>query len=313
MTQHKNLSIFQKIRVYSTYPLLLFVPIFVAIYMIQQGVNHAVIISSISIFMAILIFVLEYVFPEHKEWHPTKKVMLHDFLHMAITSVVPTKLFEFLITLLLPILAIWGAGQIDGFATWYDAGNVSYFSLFLQMLIAVHLGDMGYYILHRALHEIPQIWPFHAVHHSPEQLYVVASNRAHPLQIFFTYGMQIAVLYAMGITSEALLMFSVFVSVNGQLQHCNIHLRCGIFNWIFATPDLHRWHHSVEIAESNSNYGNNVVLWDILFATRFLPKQVGIGATHIGLPPGTDFPETFVGQVKAPFRWEKIRYDRDVK
>ncbi len=301
----------QKVLLYSWYPVLLFVPIFLAIFMVRQGVNLAVIISSISIGMALLIFGLEYLFPEHKEWQPKGKVMKHDFYHMLITSVVPTKLFEFLLeNVALPVLALWIASQVGGWAEWPGAGNNGYLSLFLQMILAIHLGDMGYYILHRALHEVPRIWPFHAVHHSPEQLYVIASNRAHPIQIFFTYGIQIAILYSMNISLEALLMFSVFVSVNGQLQHCNIHMRCGIFNWIFATSDLHRWHHSIEIPESNSNYGNNVVLWDILFGTRFLPAQVSIDADHVGLPPGTDFPDTFKGHFMAPFNWEKIRYDR---
>lgn len=296
----------RRILLYALYPLLLFVPIFGAIYWLGQvgEAQYPLIITVVSLGMAVLLFALEYVIPEHKEWHPSGKVMFHDLLHMVITSVVPTELFK----AVLLSLAVWAAPHISiaGFQAW-----PSHWPLVLQMLLAIHLGDMGYYILHRALHEVPKIWPFHAVHHSPEQLYVIASNRAHPIQIFFTYGIQVGILYAMGISQEALLMFSVFVSVNGQLQHCNVNMRCGILNWIFATPDLHRWHHSIEIPESNSNYGNNVVLWDLLFGTRFLPREVGIGHDHIGLPPGTDFPETFWGQVMAPFRWEKIRYDRD--
>ena len=304
----KQESIGQKILMYTWYPLILFVPIFLAIYMIRQGMGYAMIITSVSLATAALVFILEYIFPEHKQWQPKGKVMKQDFLHMVITSVVPTKLFEFLLeTVAIPILSIWLISYVSGAGLWPGAENHSYIALFLQML----LGDMGYYILHRALHEIPKIWPFHAVHHSADQLYVIASNRAHPIQIFFTYGIQIAILAVMGISEEALIMFSIFVSVNGQLQHCNIKMRCGLFNWIFATSDLHRWHHSILIEQSNSNYGNNVVLWDILLGTRFLPKQVGITHDHIGLPAGTDFPDNYWGHVMAPFNWEKIRYDRD--
>ncbi|MGK0387788.1 MAG: sterol desaturase/sphingolipid hydroxylase (fatty acid hydroxylase superfamily) [Maribacter sp.] len=311
VTTKREDSIIQKILLYTWYPAILFTAVFLAIYLIREGYNDVFIIGSISVMAMIFIFIMEYLNPEHKEWQASGKVMKHDFLHMLITSVVPTRLFEFLLRLALPILGIWGATYVGGLGIWPGTGDMSYLSLFLQMLLAIHLGDLGYYILHRSLHEIPRIWPFHAVHHSPEQLYVIAANRAHPIQIFFTYGVQIAILYTMGISSEALLMFSVFVSVNGQLQHCNIRMRCSIFNWIFATADLHRWHHSIEIAESNSNYGNNVVLWDILFGTRFLPSKVTMEHDRIGLPPGTAFPETFWGHVMAPFRWENIRYDRD--
>src|SRR6476661_10706910 len=38
----------------------------------------------------------------------------------------------------------------------------------LQFLEAVIVADMGYYIAHRLLHELPWLWQFHAVHHSIE-------------------------------------------------------------------------------------------------------------------------------------------------
>ncbi len=300
----KGKSIADTILTYSLYPLVLFVPILLAWYLISIGLNELIIISAISFGTMLLIAFLEYVYPEHQQWKPSWKVLKTDFTHLLITSMVPPMLFKALLEALFLGLSIFVAAKV-GFDLWPHHWN-----LFFQMILAIHLGDMGYYILHRALHEIPKIWPYHAVHHSPEELYIIASNRAHPVQIFFTFGMQMMILWTLGINAEALLMFSIFVSVNGQLQHCNIKMRCGIFNWILATPDLHRWHHSIVIPESNSNYGNNVVLWDILLGTRFLPKQVGIEHDHIGLPPGTDFPSNFWAQMLVPFNWENVRYDR---
>lgn len=51
--------------------------------------------------------------------------------------------------------------------------------------------------------------------------------------------------------------------------------------WAFSIVDLHRWHHSRETWQSNNNYGNNLIVYDVLFGTRDLPKDEPI--TTIGL------------------------------
>ncbi|MGB1217113.1 MAG: sterol desaturase family protein [Saprospiraceae bacterium] len=311
--QHKG-SIFQTILTYTLYPLILFIPITLGLlavdYVKTAYPNNTefwfgIIMAAVSLGVMLFVIFMEYVYPEHKAWVPKWEKLKHDILHLLFTSVIPPTLFRALFEGLLVAFGVFIASKVGFSGFWPNE-----WPLFFQMILAVHLGDMGYYILHRSLHEVPRIWPYHAVHHSPDELYVIASNRAHPIQIFFTYGVQLVILWTLGINAEALLMFSIFVAVNGQLQHCNIHMRCGIFNWLFATPDLHRWHHSIEIRESNSNYGNNVVLWDILLGTRFLPKQVSMAHDHIGLPEGTNFPNSYFGHFMVPFEWENVRYDR---
>ncbi len=301
----KPLGVTNSILLYSIYPLLLFAPILFGFFMIRLDLNRLFIVGFISACTALIIIAFEYFRPEHKQWRPAWSAVKNDIVHLFTTSILPPTLFKSLFEVFFAGLAIVIAGQV-GYGFWPHDWH-----LLLQMFLAIHLGDLGYYILHRALHTVPSIWPFHAVHHSPEELYVIASNRAHPIQIFFTFGAQMVILWTLGINQDALIMFSLFVAVNGQLQHCNINMRCGIFNWIFATPDLHRWHHSVEIPESNNNYGNNVILWDILLGTRFLPKEITINHNHIGLPSGTNFPESYWGHLMVPFDWENVRFDRE--
>jgi sterol desaturase/sphingolipid hydroxylase (fatty acid hydroxylase superfamily) len=73
--------------------------------------------------------------------------------------------------------------------------------------------------------------------------------------------------------------------------------------------ELHRWHHSQLVCESNTNYGQNLVLWDIVFGTRFLPadreppKEIGIANL-----PG--FPMTWWAQLWSPLRWAAIKRER---
>ena len=72
-------------------------------------------------------------------------------------------------------------------------------------------------------------------------------------------------------------------------------------NWLFATPDLHRTHHSVEMKEGNTNFGNNLILWDLVFRTRLTgrrPSEYGVS--------GVDWPETYLGHLATPFTYGRL-------
>jgi sterol desaturase/sphingolipid hydroxylase (fatty acid hydroxylase superfamily) len=59
---------------------------------------------------------------------------------------------------------------------------------------AVLLFDLVGYWAHRAAHQIPMLWRFHAVHHSSERLDWIAGVRAHPLD-----GVLVAAVPAVGL------------------------------------------------------------------------------------------------------------------
>jgi len=46
-------------------------------------------------------------------------------------------------------------------------------------------------------------------------------------------------------------------------------MRFGVLNYLFNTPGLHRWHHSRDQREGNKNYGENLMIWDLIFRTYF--------------------------------------------
>lgn len=52
--------------------------------------------------------------------------------------------------------------------------------------LAFALVFVGSYWGHRLTHQVPQLWRFHAVHHSTRQMDWVASGRLHPLDAAFT-------------------------------------------------------------------------------------------------------------------------------
>ncbi len=74
--------------------------------------------------------------------------------------------------------------------------------------------------------------------------------------------------------------------------------------------ELHRWHHSLKLAEANTNYGNNIIFWDIVFGTLFWPKNRD-ASEAIGLSDLPAFPRGYFGQLASPFRWRQIEAATD--
>jgi sterol desaturase/sphingolipid hydroxylase (fatty acid hydroxylase superfamily) len=56
-----------------------------------------------------------------------------------------------------------------------------------------------------------------------------------------------------------------------------------VLRWIVVTPDMHRIHHSISVAETNSNFGFNLPWWDRLFGTYRDQPKLGHDAMTIGI------------------------------
>jgi sterol desaturase/sphingolipid hydroxylase (fatty acid hydroxylase superfamily) len=166
-----------------------------------------------------------------------------------------------------------------------------------QAILMVVVADFMRYWLHRAAHRWSALWRLHAVHHAPEELYFLNVGRFHPLEKSLQFLFDAVPFILIGVRPEVISAYYVFYAVNGFFQHSNADVRLGPLNWLVAGPELHRWHHSRIVRESNTNFGNNLILWDALFGTRFLPpRQVG----DLGLRNRV-YPKDFLGQTLAPF------------
>ena len=102
-----------------------------------------------------------------------------------------------------------------------------------------------------------------------------------------------------GVGPEVLGAYFVFYSMSGLFQHSNCDVRLGWLNYLVSGPEVHRWHHSKQIEESNANYAHSFVVWDLLFGTYFRPADRTV--TELGLQE-RDYPQGFLGQMLAPFR-----------
>jgi sterol desaturase/sphingolipid hydroxylase (fatty acid hydroxylase superfamily) len=126
-------------------------------------------------------------------------------------------------------------------------------------------------------HQLPWLWQFHAVHHSPGHLYFLINTRAHPVDMVVTRLFGLTPLYLVGLAgasaggsaTPALVILSG--TVWGFFLHSKLRLRLGPIEWIIATPAFHHWHHSCDDHISH-NYAALLPLLDRAFGTLHLPR-----------------------------------------
>lgn len=246
----------------------------------------ATIISGVG-----LITFFELVLPYRKEWLPTRSDMRTDFIFMMLVQVLlPNLLSIFLVSWLLGFIKNnnWNLGDF-----WPHN-----YPIWIQILIMILSGDFFRYWLHRAAHTWAWLWRFHAVHHSVKHLYWLNLGRFHPLDRTLQLFCDLLPFILLSVSKEVLALYSVIYSIKGFFQHSNVNVKLGWLNYIISGPELHRWHHSINIHESNNNYGNHTIIWDIIFGTYFLPKDKNV--SELGFL-NSNYPMSFLKQMQAPF------------
>ena len=146
--------------------------------------------------------------------------------------------------------------------------------------------DLVIYLQHVMFHAVPALWRLHRMHHADLEFDVTTGLRFHPIEILLSMGLKLAVVVALGPPAIAMLIFEVLLNATAMFNHSNIHIPLELdrmLRWIVVTPDMHRVHHSIHPAETNSNFGFNLPWWDRLLGTyRPQPKE-GHDAMSIGI------------------------------
>ncbi|MGH9692840.1 MAG: sterol desaturase family protein, partial [Bryobacteraceae bacterium] len=145
----------------------------------------------------------------------------------------------------------------------------------------------------------------HRMHHADVDVDVTTGVRFHPLEILLSLAIKIAAVVALGIPPIAVLIFEVLLNATSLFNHANVALppRLEVFaRWIVVTPQMHQVHHSVERAETDSNFGFNLPWWDRLFGTYREKPAAGDGIV-LGLPDFRDQVELRLTRLMTqPFR-----------
>jgi sterol desaturase/sphingolipid hydroxylase (fatty acid hydroxylase superfamily) len=113
------------------------------------------------------------------------------------------------------------------------------------------------------------------------------------LEIVLSMVIKLAAVAALGPPPAAVLVFEVLLNATSIFNHGNVRLPLAVdrvLRWIVVTPDMHRVHHSVKTAETNSNFGFNLPWWDRLLGTYRVQPQDGHEGMIIGLDQFQDRP-----------------------
>jgi sterol desaturase/sphingolipid hydroxylase (fatty acid hydroxylase superfamily) len=130
--------------------------------------------------------------------------------------------------------------------------------------------DLSFYVAHLAMHKVPLFWRVHRVHHSDPAVDVTTTIRQHPLEGLIRYTFMAAFACAFGVGLFAFSIYRAWSAMSGLLEHSNIRIP----RWLDTTlslvttwPNMHKIHHSRDVRETNTNYGNIFSWFDRLFGT----------------------------------------------
>ncbi|MEJ2084829.1 MAG: sterol desaturase family protein [Acidobacteriota bacterium] len=191
---------------------------------------------------------------------------------------------SFLVRLLFPAAAV-GLSVVAESEGWGLLNRIDV-PFALAVVISVIVFDLVIYLQHVMFHAVPALWRFHMVHHSDEDIDLTTGIRFHPVEIALSIVVKFVVVAALGPPPVAVLVFAVVLNATSMFNHGNVRLPLGIdawLRWILVTPDMHRVHHSVELDESNSNFGFNLPWWDRLFGTYRAQPRAGHEAMRLGV------------------------------
>lgn len=266
----------------------------------RVGVPVAVLVAVTAAVVALL--VAERWLPYRTAWGRSHGDVGADSLHALVSGIVTTRLADASVRMGGALVASWFTEMV-GASAW-PVG----WPLVAQLGLALLIAEFPQYWLHRLQHEHEGLWRFHAVHHAAPRLYWLNAARFHPVDIWLLYVVGYAPLVVLGCPPEVIALFGLFDAVFGMLQHSNIDMRLGLLNRIFSAAEPHRWHHSRTLAEANNNYGSNLIVWDLVFGSFFLPTDHA-PPTDIGIADLPRFPSPYLAQLAAPFRWQHIKRD----
>lgn len=273
------------------YPAVMTLGIFLHYQLLNLGFGIQMATYTPVIIGALIITFLEIKFPHRKRWFAKTNDVINDSVYMLFVQVILPRILSFFVV-------ITFLNYLNSNEFTIEIGWPHQWPIFAQAILMVLAADFLRYWLHLCSHKWSVLWRLHAVHHSPQKLYWLNVGRFHPIEKALQFLFDSLPFIILGVSEEVIAFYFVFYSINGFFQHCNIQLRLGFLNYVVSGPELHRWHHSKLIHEANNNYGNNFIIWDFLFGTRFLPEDKLV--EELGLK-NRAYPLGFLAQLKTPF------------
>lgn len=181
--------------------------------------------------------------------------------------------------------------------------------VWLQIGLAIVLGDGLEYAYHRLCHKSALMWRLHAIHHTPTRIHVLKGGRHHFLYAFGRGCIVWAPLLLLGAPGEVVFWQYIAEVITGLVGHANIRFRLpSVMHRLLTTPEVHRIHHELDPGPGNTNFAVVLPLWDMLFGTYSHPDWVQVRAAGISNDP---IPHRFAAELMSPFTYARLQRTRD--
>lgn len=255
----------------------------------------------LGVFISILVLMMtvEAVFPRKK------RVMGRG--HRWISNLLLIVIDSLFVRLLFPIVAV-GVAVIATEKNW-GLFNLVDLPFWLEVTLSIIILDMLIYWQHVAFHHVPFLWALHKVHHCDRDIDVTTGFRFHPIEIGISLSYKLALVALLGASILAVIIFEIILNACAMFNHSNVKLPLGldrILRRFIVTPDMHRVHHSTIMAETNSNYGFNISLWDRIFGSYTAQPSEGHDGMVIGLEEyQSDGPASLIWSLWLPLKAKK--------
>ena len=243
------------------------------------------------LFIGFLFVPLERLFPEHPEQTLFRDEWREDLFYYLVSS-----LFVQILTYLtlVPSHLILATTQWSAFRA--SVGGLPWI---VQLLAIMFLTDLLQYWVHRAFHQFPALWRFHAVHHSAKSMDWLASARMHFLEIIALRGVTAMPMFVLGFQQSALQTYLLIVYIYSAFIHANLRWNLGPIEKLLVVPRFHHWHHGVEREAIDVNFAIHFPIFDRLFGTYHMPESRWPEGYGIG---GHPVPRGYWRQFLYPFR-----------
>ncbi|KIC15237.1 sterol desaturase family protein [Leisingera sp. ANG-Vp] len=203
----------------------------------------------------------------------------------------------------LPLLAAGAA--LDAAENGWGLLNALSWPAWAEVLLAVLVLDFAIWLQHLITHKVPLLWRLHRVHHADRDMDVTTAVRFHPIEIALSMLLKIGLVYLLGPSAAAVVVFEVLLNGTALFNHANLRLpraADAALRLLLVTPDMHRVHHSARREEHDSNFGFALSIWDRLFGTYTAQPGQGHAEMTIGLQWQDNRPARLGWSLLLPFR-----------
>lgn len=165
-----------------------------------------------------------------------------------------------------------GLSRLRLVGDWPVAAQVAFF-------VVTH--DLYIYLFHRLQHHSPLLWRIHEAHHATADVDWLSGARSHAVEILINQTIEFAPIVLLGAAPQVALIKLTLDAIWGMYIHANIDVRSGRLQAIINGPEMHRWHHAIEIRDG-VNFATKFAFWDWLLGTAYRPagKPSGYGITE---------------------------------